>query len=89
MQYSDTFAVMSTTDIISSAGVFMILLAFFLLSTDRLRSDGKAYNLLNILGAVFLGISAWMLDSLPFVILETIWAVAGIYGFIKSRKGFL
>lgn len=62
-------------------------MAFFLLSTDRLSSDSKAYNLLNIIGATFLGISAWMLDSVPFIILESIWALAGIYGLINSRKG--
>lgn len=83
------FEKMSDTDLISSAGVFLILLAFFLLSTDRLKPDGKVYNILNIAGAVLLGISAYMLNSIPFVILEAIWALAGVYGLFMSKKGVL
>jgi len=78
---------MSQTDIISSIGVFLILAAFFLLSTDRLKADSKAYNLLNIAGATLLGISAYMIGSGAFVILEITWTLAAIYGLIKSRRG--
>lgn len=77
---------MTTADILSSIGVVLIFLAFFLLSTDKLSSDSKAYNGLNILGASMLGVSAWMIGSVPFVILEAIWVIAAVYGFVKSKK---
>jgi hypothetical protein len=80
---------MNLADIISSIGVVFILLAFFLLSTGKLKADGKLYNLINILGAGLAGISAYMIDSIPFVILESIWVVAAIYGLLTSRKGLL
>jgi hypothetical protein len=80
---------MNTADIISSVGVVFILLAFFLLSTGKLKADGKLYNLMNIVGAGLAGISAYMINSVPFVILESIWVGAAVYGLFTSRKGLI
>jgi hypothetical protein len=78
---------MNNADLISTAGVIFILLAFYMLSTGRLKSDSKMYNLMNILGAGLAGIAAYMIDSMPFVILESIWVAAAVYGLFNSRKG--
>jgi hypothetical protein len=80
---------MNKADIISTIGVVFILLAFYLLSTERLKADSKMYNLMNIFGAGMAGYAAWLIGSAPFIVLESIWVAAAVYGLFNSRKGLL
>lgn len=63
-----------TSEIIGSAGVGLLLLAFVLNLVRKLSERSRVYLLMNLLGA---GMSAWYaLDGnlLPFVVLEGVWA---------------
>jgi hypothetical protein len=62
------------SELIGAAGVFLLLLAFALNLFRKLSERSAAYLILNGVGA---GISAWYaarLGSVPFVILEGVWA---------------
>ena len=65
--------------IVGSAGVALLLLAFFLNLFRYLRADGTLYLLLNFVGAALACLSSYLIDFLPFVLLEGTWsAVAAV-----------
>ncbi len=77
---------MGIENIINSAGVSLILLAFFLLTLNKLKPEDKAYNLLNLAGAALAGYGSYMINAIPFIILEGVWALVAIYALVKNRK---
>jgi len=49
-----------------------------------MSADGYAYTLLNLLGAGLACYSSYLIDFLPFVVLEGVWALAA--AFALGRK---
>lgn len=78
---------MNLPNIINSAGVSLILLAFILLTLGKTKQADKTYNLLNLVGAGLACYGAILISAIPFVILEAIWCVVAVYGLVKKSKG--
>jgi hypothetical protein len=77
---------MSVPDIINTAGVSLILLAFFLLTLKKIAPASKTYNLLNLLGTGLACYGAWLIGAIPFVVLEIIWCAVALYGLIRNKS---
>lgn len=77
---------MSYTDIISTIGVSLILLAFFLNTFKYVSDNSNLYFVLNIVGGAFACYGSVLLNSLPFIILEGTWSLVALIGLIKSLK---
>jgi hypothetical protein len=77
---------MSYTDIISTIGVSLILLAFFLNTFKYVSDNSNLYFILNIFGGAFACYGSVLLNSLPFIILEGTWSLVALIGLIKSLK---
>jgi hypothetical protein len=77
---------MTYTDLISTIGVSLILLAFFLNTFKYVSDNGNLYFVLNILGGAFACYGSVLLGSLPFIILEGTWSVVAMVGLIKNLK---
>ena len=77
---------MSYTDIISTIGVALILVAFFLNTFKYVSDNSKLYFMLNITGGAFACYGSVLLNSWPFIILEGIWSLVALVGLIKSLK---
>lgn len=75
---------MSFPDIITTIGVSLILLAFFLLNVKKISPTDKSYHIMNLLGAGFACYGAILINSIPFVVLESIWAAVAAYGLIRD-----
>jgi hypothetical protein len=76
------------SNIITSLGVFLILVAFFGNVTDRLPKN-SIYFWLNVIGSLLAGVGAFMVQLWPIVILEFIWATVSLYEITliyKSKK---
>ena len=74
---------MTYTDLISTIGVSLILLAFFLNTFKYIPDNGKLYFALNIIGGAFACYGSVLLGSLPFIILESTWSIVALVGLIK------
>ncbi len=61
--------------LIGVAGLLLITIAFALNLFHKLSSRNASYSLINFVGAVCLAYYAWFLGSVPFFILQIIWAV--------------
>lgn len=59
-------------------GATLILLAFILNQTNKLSNDNFYYDLLNFVGSFLLVIYAIVTGAIPFLILNTVWAVASL-----------
>jgi hypothetical protein len=73
-------------DWLGFVGVFQILLAYFLNVTDKVLNTSLIFILLNLIGATMACIASILLDYLPFIILEGIWALIALYSLIKYKK---
>lgn len=68
------------TDAIGMLGTLLVVLAFFLLQLERTDPKGLAYNLINLLGAVFLLFSLCFNFNLASFVIELFWIAASLIG---------
>jgi hypothetical protein len=59
-------------------GTSSYLIAYFLLSINKLRADQKLYHALNIIGAIGLTYNAIFLNDYPNVIVNIAWAIIAL-----------
>jgi uncharacterized protein with PQ loop repeat len=75
---------MNFSTIIGSLGVAFLLIAFFLNLFKFIKEDNTAYILLNILGAALSGYASFLINYMPFVLLETIWCIVAMLALAKK-----
>lgn len=71
---------MDKSVLIGSIGVSLLLLAFFLNLFKILQQDSKTYILMNIFGAAMSCYASFLIEYIPFVILEGTWSIVAIVG---------
>ena len=75
---------LNINDWIGFAGVTILLLAFLLNLLKKISSNSLPYIVMNIIGA---GLAWWLIDYIPFVILEAAWMLVSVFGlFAYFRK---
>ena len=72
-------------NIINSAGVFLILSAFFLLILGKIKPDNRWYLLMNLTGAALACYGSWLIKAYPFVVLEGTWALVAVVGLVRRK----
>jgi hypothetical protein len=69
--------------IIGSLGVTLLLLAFFLNTFKFISQQSMLYILLNIVGAALSCYASFLIDFLPFVILEATWCLVALVALVR------
>ena len=77
---------MTYTDIIGFIGVFITLLAYFLIIFDFIPKEGVLFYLMNIIGAGLACYASVLIVYWPFVVLEGTWTLISIAGLVKLLK---
>ncbi|MBL7918356.1 MAG: hypothetical protein JNM96_08155 [Bacteroidia bacterium] len=77
---------MSVGEFIGSLGVTLLLVAFVLNLLNKLALNSITYLLLNVIGAALAGISSYIIQFWPFVILESVWMLASLIPMLKKLK---
>jgi hypothetical protein len=75
---------MVLTDIIGTAGVSLLLLAFFLNLFFKMPKEGFTYLLLNVVGAGLAFVASVLLMYWPFINLEAAWTVVSLFALIQT-----
>ena len=70
---------------IGMLGMILVLLAFTFLKLNKITHKDLIYNLLNLVGSLFLAVSAIYTKSYPLVILNSIWVVFSLIDIIKKK----
>jgi hypothetical protein len=74
--------------LIGFTGVALLLAAFVLNLLKLMPAEGYPYALLNMVGAAIACYSSYLIDFLPFVILEGVWAIAAAGALVRlALKG--
>jgi len=68
------------TDAVGMLGTLLVVVAFFLLQLERTDPKGLSYNLLNLLGALFLLFSLCFNFNLASFVIELFWIAASLIG---------
>lgn len=76
------------TEILGWSGALLLLIAYGLLSSGKLRSQNVRYQAMNIIAGVCLIINAVSNSAWPFVVLNIVWALVGVITVIRiiTRK---
>ena len=77
---------MSVSTIIGSVGVSLLLIAFLLSLFKVISQESITYSLLNIIGAALAGYASWLIDYMPFVVLEGTWCLVAIAGLVRAAN---
>lgn len=73
--------------IVAWTGTISYLIAYFLLSINKIKSDSKLYHALNIIGAIGLIFNALHFHDYPNLVINIAWlAIALIAIFLIVRK---
>ena len=74
------------SDWIGSVGVAILLLAFLLNLLNRISKDSASYIYMNIVGSGLACTASWMIDYLPFVVLEGVWMLVSVFALFRSFR---
>lgn len=67
-------------DLVGSAGVFIIILAYILLQVEKIRSETLTYSLLNALGSSLIIVSLIYSFNFSAFIVEFFWLLISLFG---------
>ncbi len=74
---------MNSIDWIGFIGVFLILLAYILNVVGKLDHKDLAFILLNLIGAALACFASALMEYVPFIILEGVWAMVSLISLFK------
>ena len=77
---------MNSIDWIGFIGVFQILLAYILQSAGKITSNELPFILLNLAGASMACLASVLMEYLPFIILEGVWALVSLISLITYKE---
>ena len=75
---------MSYSTLTGTLGVSLLLFAFYLNITGKLKSTDKVYLLMNLLGAATSCYASWLINYIPFVVLEGVWSLVSANAIYKA-----
>jgi hypothetical protein len=78
-------------DVLGWIGALQILTAYALISLKKVEGDSLFYQLLNIVGSIFLVINTYYWKAFPSTLVNVVWAIIAVFAIIviarKWRKG--
>lgn len=79
------------SDLIGVIGVFLVLMAYFLLNTNKLSSRHIKYLLCNFIGSILILFSLFYTWNLSSVVIEIAWILISLLGlyrvlFVKNQR---
>lgn len=75
---------MSLSDWFGFIGVFLILIAYVLNLYNKISNNSYPFFLLNLFGAGMACFASILINYIPFIVLEGIWALISFISLIKK-----
>jgi hypothetical protein len=76
----------SLADIIGSVGVFILLLAFVLNLLNKISRESISYILMNVIGAGLACYASYLINYIPFIILEAVWTLVSLIALLNYYR---
>lgn len=77
---------MNTTDWIGTAGVMLILIAYFCSTFNWMSAHSRIFFLLNAVGAAMTCYASYLISYWPFFVLEGTWTIVSVFGLLKAKR---
>ena len=77
------------SDFVGNIGVILIIVAFYLNVSEKIKSTDRSYNFLNLIGSILLLTSLIYKPNLSNIIIEIIWggiSLIGLYKYYSQKK---
>ena len=74
---------LNLNDWIGFTGVTILLLAFLLNLLKKISSTSLSYIIMNIVGAGLACLASWLIQYIPFVILEATWTIVSVIALVN------
>lgn len=74
-------------DFVGTLGVTLILVAYFLLQTERLSGQSVGYSVVNLVGSLLITVSLVYDFNLSSFVIEVAWIAISLYGIVRARRG--
>lgn len=72
--------------IVGWVGTLLVIAAYFLISNKKIKGDNDLYEMMNLFGAIGVGINVFYQRAWPAVALQVVWGIIAIASFVKTRK---
>lgn len=72
--------------IVGWIGTILIVLAYFLVSNQYVNSKSKTYQLVNLFGAIGVGINVFYQEAWPALALQITWAIIALASLIRPKN---
>lgn len=66
-------------------GTLLILIAYFLVSMKKLEATSPKYQVLNLVGALCLGLNVFYMKAWSAFALEVVWGLIALAALVKRR----
>lgn len=70
-------------DYIGFAGVLILLVAFLLNLLGKISKDQLPYILMNVTGAGLACLASWLINYIPFILLEGSWMLVSLFALLQ------
>jgi len=70
-------------DLLGFTGVAILLAAYLLHQINKLSKDGLVYIVMNIVGAGLASFASYLINYVPFIILEATWTAVSIASLVR------
>ncbi len=70
--------------IIGWAGAVLVILAYVLVTSDRLEGESRLYQVLNLFGAIGVGMSVFEQKAWPALAIQVVWGVVAIMALLNG-----
>lgn len=70
-------------DIIGYLGSFLIILAYALNSLEKIESSSVKYQMLNLIGGIFVLSNSWFYGAFPSVVISIFWVLVATISIYK------
>lgn len=67
-------------------GAFLVVLAYFLVSSKKVQGHSRVYQFMNFFGAIGVGINAFYQEAWPSFAIQIVWGIIAIFALAKSLK---
>lgn len=74
---------LEVANIVGIVGVILVLLTYFLLQVDRIKSESLSYSLMNMISSMLILYSFYYEWNLPAALVEISWLAISIFGVLK------
>lgn len=76
------FSINSIYPVLGWVGTFAYLLAYFLLSVNKINARQLSYHTLNVIGAIGLTVNSLYYTDLPNVVVNLVWGLIAVCALI-------